>query len=105
MNEKLGGYYKALSNPTRLAVFMHVADKSVGAAPKNNKVTCVCEISDDLKIPQPTVSNHLKVLEQSGLVNSVKEGTRCYQYVTKNAAKDLLENAKYINNQAKKNPY
>lgn len=105
MDEKLAGYYRALSNPIRLEVFIHVADHSEGFAPKFKNDTCVCEISKAVGIPQPTASNHLKVLEQAGLVKSVKVGTRCYQYVTKDAAKYLLEHTKYIFEQAHKNPY
>lgn len=105
MDKKLVGYYKALSNPVRLAVFIHVADHSEGFAPKFKKETCVCEISKSIGIPQPTASNHLKVLEKAGLVKSIKEGTRCYQYVTKEAAKYLLDHTQYIFEQAHKNPY
>ena len=105
MDNKLAGYYKVLSNPVRLAVFMHVADHSEGYAPKFKKESCVCEIADAIGIPQPTASNHLKSLEGAGLIKSVKVGTRCYQYVTKDASKYLLKHTKYIFEQAHKNPY
>ena len=35
---------------------------------------CVCELQAALGIAQPTVSSHLKVLEEAGLVESAKEG-------------------------------
>ena len=60
MDKKLASYYKALSNPVRLAVFIHVADHSEGFAPKLKKETCVCEISEAVGIPQPTASAHLE---------------------------------------------
>jgi len=105
MDKKLAGYYKALSNPTRLSVFMQVAEHSEGFAPEFKDESCVCEISKAVGIPQPTASNHLKVLESVGLIKSVKVGTRCYQYVTKDASKYLLKQTKYIFDQAHKNPY
>ncbi len=105
MSEELAQYYKALSNPVRLAVFIHVADHSEGYAPERKKDTCVNEISKAIGIPQPTASNHLRVLEEVGLVKSIKVGTRCYQYVRKDAAKELLDKSQYFFEMAHKNPY
>ena len=39
---------------------------------------CVCEIQEVLGISQPTVSKHVKILEEAGLLNSRKEGLRVY---------------------------
>ncbi|MCA9333275.1 winged helix-turn-helix transcriptional regulator [Candidatus Saccharibacteria bacterium] len=105
MTSELSSYYKALSNPVRLQVFEHVVAYSEGKAPKHKEKTCVCEISDTIGVPQPTVSNHLKVLEEAGLITSVKVGTKCYQYVQKDAAKALLESSKIYYKMAHKNPY
>ena len=106
MNINLVGYFKALSNPVRLQVFMYIANESEGFAPASpNKESCVTEISKALNIPQPTVSNHLKVLKKAGLVKSVDVGTHCFQYVTKDAAKILLDQSNYIYKQANSNPY
>lgn len=102
---KLSEFYKALSNPVRLKIFMHVASMSEGYAPKNKEGTCVGNLAKKLDIPQPTVSNHLKVLEECGLTKSIKEGTKSYQYVRKDASKYLLEHSQYIFEQAHKNPY
>jgi ArsR family transcriptional regulator len=106
MNQEIINYYKALSNPTRLAVFLHVAEMSEGFAPESpKKESCVTEISKTLNIPQPTVSNHLRVLKEAGLVKSVDVDTHCYQYVTKQAAKAMLDHSQYVFGQAHKNPY
>jgi DNA-binding transcriptional ArsR family regulator len=105
MSDRLVQYYKALSNPVRLAVFIHVADHSEGYAPEHKEETCVNEICKAIGIPQPTASNHLKVLEKAGLVKSIKVGTKSYQYVTKAAAKELLEQSQYFFEMAHKNPY
>ena len=106
MNDIVVEYYKALANPVRLEIFMHIAKESEGSAPTlPKKESCVTEISKALKIPQPTVSNHLKVLRKVGLVKSTDLDTHCYQYVTKQAASALLEQSKYIFQQANSNPY
>ncbi|UCG81770.1 MAG: winged helix-turn-helix transcriptional regulator [Desulfobacterales bacterium] len=55
---------KALSDPNRIAIIKMLQHKDM----------CVCEIQALLKIAQPTVSKHLKVLEDAGLVTSRKEG-------------------------------
>lgn len=105
MSKELASYYSALSNPVRLAVFEHVVAYSEGSAPEFKEKSCVSEISESVGIPQPTASNHLKVLEECGLITSVKVGTKCYQYVRKDAAKKLLENSKSYFKMAHKNPY
>jgi ArsR family transcriptional regulator len=55
---------KALSDPNRVAILKML----------ENKVMCVCELVAALELAQPTVSKHLKVLEDAGLVDSRKEG-------------------------------
>lgn len=104
MDSKLATYYKVLSNPVRLQVFMHIAQNSESFS-KPKKESCVSEISKAIGIPQPTASNHLRALRRAGLVNSTSIGTHCYQYVTKDAAKYLLKHTEYIFEQASKRPY
>lgn len=55
---------KALSDPNRVKILKIL----------QNRTLCVCEIQDALNIAQPTVSKHLKQLEEAGLVASTKEG-------------------------------
>lgn len=55
---------KALSDPNRVKVVKMLQQKPM----------CVCEIQAALGLAQPTVSRHLKVLEDAGLVQSRKEG-------------------------------
>lgn len=105
MDDKLAMYYKVLSNPVRLRVFMHIAEMSVGFAPTKKDESCITEISRTIGIPQPTASNHVKALKKAGLVKSTSVGTRCYHYVTKDAAKYLLDRTQYIFEQAHRNPY
>ena len=55
---------KALSNPSRVKIVKMLQHKEM----------CVCEIKAALGLAQPTVSKHLKVLEDAGLVQSKKDG-------------------------------
>ncbi len=55
---------KALSDPNRVKIIKLLQQKSM----------CVCELQGALKISQPSVSKHLKLLEAAGLVDNVKEG-------------------------------
>jgi len=56
---------KALSDPNRVKIVKLLGEKEL----------CVCEITALLKLAQPTVSRHLKVLEDAGLVQSWKDGS------------------------------
>jgi ArsR family transcriptional regulator len=55
---------KALSDPNRVKVVKMLQHREM----------CVCEIRFALGLAQPTVSKHLKVLEDAGLVHSKKDG-------------------------------
>jgi ArsR family transcriptional regulator len=63
---ELAGRFKALSDPTRLAIVNSLAGQPEG---------CVCEFQS-LGLSQPTISHHLKVLREAGLVEVArKQGT------------------------------
>jgi len=55
---------KALSDPNRIKIIKMLQHKTM----------CVCEMQDALQISQPSVSNHLRLLEDAGLVHSRKDG-------------------------------
>jgi ArsR family transcriptional regulator len=55
---------KALSDPNRVKILKMLQYRRL----------CVCEIQGALKLAQPTISKHLKVLEEAGLVAYEKEG-------------------------------
>ena len=55
---------KALSDPGRVKILKMLEERSL----------CVCEIQAALGLAQPTVSKHLKTLEEAGLVTFFKEG-------------------------------
>ncbi|MBW2028055.1 MAG: winged helix-turn-helix transcriptional regulator [Deltaproteobacteria bacterium] len=55
---------KALSDPNRIKIIKML----------QHKMMCVCEIKEALQISQPSVSKHLKILEDAGLVDFKKDG-------------------------------
>ena len=55
---------KALSDPNRLRIVQLLTDGE----------QCGCELLDQMQITQPTLSHHMKMLEDSGLVSSVRKG-------------------------------
>ncbi len=71
--------YKALADPHRLTILATLAS-SAGEV-------CVCEFTSALPLNQPTVSHHLKVLREAGLVTSERRGTWVYYRL----APDALE--------------
>ena len=61
---------KALGHPVRLGIALRLA-----AEPE----TCACDFADVFRVSQPTVSQHLKVLRDAGLVTTRRRGTQiCY---------------------------
>ncbi|SMC24092.1 transcriptional regulator, ArsR family [Desulfacinum hydrothermale DSM 13146] len=55
---------KALSDPNRVKILKMLSQRQL----------CVCEVQAGLGLAQPTVSKHLKILEDAGLVQKTKEG-------------------------------
>ncbi|MDX1873204.1 metalloregulator ArsR/SmtB family transcription factor [Mycolicibacterium sp. 120266] len=62
---------KALADAVRLQLFSAIASREGGEA-------CVCDISDGIEVSQPTVSHHLKVLRDAGLLTSERRGSWVY---------------------------
>lgn len=61
-------FFKALGEPTRLRIIRLLAQEEL----------CVCELEEILKMSQPRISQHLRVLKQARLVNERREGTKRY---------------------------
>ncbi|MFF4298500.1 ArsR/SmtB family transcription factor [Streptomyces vinaceus] len=69
---ELARMFKALSDPIRLRLLSLIASYEGGEA-------CVCDLTGPFDVSQPTISHHLKVLREAGLVDSERRGTWvCY---------------------------
>ena len=78
----LARMFKALGDPVRLQLLSRVASHAGGEA-------CVCDLSVDLDLSQPTISHHLKVLRETGLLECERRGTWVYYWVVPSALAQL----------------
>ena len=75
--------FKALSDPVRLRLLSSVASHAGGEA-------CVCDISPGLEVSQPTISHHLKVLRDAGLLTSERRASWVYYAVVPEVARIVV---------------
>lgn len=78
----LARMFKALGDPVRLRLLSLVASHAGGEA-------CVCDISGSFDLSQPTISHHLKVLREAGLLDCERRGTWVYYWVIPSALQRL----------------
>jgi ArsR family transcriptional regulator, arsenate/arsenite/antimonite-responsive transcriptional repressor len=82
-SERLAAIAKALGDPVRLQL-VDVLRKHAGKV-------CVCELVPLFDLSQPTVSHHLKVLRDAGIVGTERRGLWAYYYVFAHALKELAQ--------------
>jgi ArsR family transcriptional regulator, arsenate/arsenite/antimonite-responsive transcriptional repressor len=71
----LAPLFKALGDPVRLRLLSLIACHDGGEA-------CVCELTDAFDVSAPTISHHLKVLREAGLITSERRGTWIYYRIS-----------------------
>jgi ArsR family transcriptional regulator, arsenate/arsenite/antimonite-responsive transcriptional repressor len=79
---ELAARFKALADPTRVAIVNRLA-----AADE----CCVCDLNAAFDLSQPTISHHLKVLRDAGLVESSRRGTWAYYRLVPEAVRELRQ--------------
>ena len=65
---------KAVADPTRLRMLELLVQQPAAL--------CVCEITDEFTLHQPTISHHLRLLREAGLIAGEKRGTWSYYWAT-----------------------
>ena len=75
----LAGVFKALSDPTRVAIVNRLAADEC----------CVCDLTAAFDLSQPTVSHHLRILRDAGLVEAERRGTWAFYRLSPEAAERL----------------
>ena len=80
--ERLAPLLKALADPVRLRLVSIVAASEGGEA-------CVCDLNDAFDLSQPTISHHLKVLHDAGLLDRSKRGVWVYYAVRREVLADI----------------
>jgi ArsR family transcriptional regulator len=80
--ERIAPLVKALADPVRLRLLSMVASHADGEA-------CVCDLNDAFDLSQPTISHHLKVLHDVGLLDREKRGVWVYYRLNATALRDF----------------
>jgi len=81
--DRIAAIGKALSDPIRVQL-VDVLRRHAGKV-------CVCELTPLFDVGQPTVSHHLKVLRQAGIVGVERQGLWAYYYAIPEAWKETAE--------------
>ena len=71
---ELAARFKAVADPTRLRLLSLIAAHASGEA-------CVCDLTSGFDLSGPTISHHLKVLREAGLITGERRGTWIYYRV------------------------
>jgi ArsR family transcriptional regulator, arsenate/arsenite/antimonite-responsive transcriptional repressor len=74
-SDMLAARLKALADPTRL--------RMLDLLTRHSAPLCVCEINEHFAQRQPTISHHLRILRQAGLVDCEKRGVWAYYWSTR----------------------
>jgi len=80
--DELAARFKALADPTRVAIVNRLA---AGGE------CCVCDLNAAFDLSQPTISHHLKLLRDAGLVESSRRGTWAYYRLVPEAVRALRQ--------------
>ena len=80
--EQLSVLLKAVADPTRLQLLSLINASDSAEA-------CVCDLTEPLQLSQPTVSHHLKVLADAGLIAREKRGTWAWYSVNKDRWREV----------------
>lgn len=80
--EQLAQAFKAIADPARLQLLSFIAAQPSGE-------TCVCFLTKPLALTQPTVSHHLKVLYDAGLLERERRGTWVYYRIVHDRLAEL----------------
>ncbi|MFB9832969.1 ArsR/SmtB family transcription factor [Actinoallomurus acaciae] len=80
--DELAPLFKAIGDPVRLRLLSLIACHEGGEA-------CVCDLTGAFELTAPTISHHLKVLKQAGLIGSERRGTWVYYWINPRALERL----------------
>ncbi|MHB1433526.1 MAG: ArsR/SmtB family transcription factor [Streptosporangiaceae bacterium] len=72
--EELAALFKAVADPLRLRLLSLIACHPGGES-------CVCDLTPEFDVTAPSISYHLKVLREAGLISSERRGTWVYYRV------------------------
>jgi ArsR family transcriptional regulator len=76
----LAATFKALADPTRVAIVHRLA---------GSEQVCVCDLTAAFNLSQPTISHHLRILREAGLIDAERRGTWAYYGLVPEAIESL----------------
>jgi ArsR family transcriptional regulator len=79
---ELARLFKAMGDPVRLRLMSLIASHEGGEA-------CVCDLTGVFDLSGPTISHHLKVLREAGLITGERRGTWVYYRIVPDALRQL----------------
>lgn len=82
--ERLARVFKALGDPTRVRLISLIAAAEGAEA-------CICDLTDPVGLRQPTVSHHMKILAEAGLVTREQRGKWAYYGLVADAFEALRQ--------------
>ena len=86
----LAAIFRVLGEPARLQMLSLIALQS-------NQEVCACELVEPLGLSQPTVSHHLKVMYNAGLLDKERRGTWIYYRILPEKLAMLRDALSYLN--------
>ncbi|MBG6089691.1 ArsR/SmtB family transcription factor [Actinomadura viridis] len=81
---ELARVFKALGDPVRLQLLSLIASRAGGEV-------CVCDLTPAFELSQPTISHHLKLLREAGLIDGERRGTWVYYRLVPETTDRLAE--------------
>lgn len=81
---------RAIADPTRIRILQLLKQKGCCSIDKQDGL-CACDIEDQIKLSQPTVSHHMAILKKSGLVHAEKHGLWMWYRRNEKAFKELSQ--------------
>jgi ArsR family transcriptional regulator len=78
--EDLAAAFKALADPTRVAIVNRLSTATE---------VCVCDLTATFELSQPTISHHLRILRDAGLIEAERHGTWAYYRLVPEAIERL----------------
>jgi ArsR family transcriptional regulator, arsenate/arsenite/antimonite-responsive transcriptional repressor len=87
--------FKALADPNRLYI-LEMLRKPVCCSITKDAGMCACDIESQLELSQPTISHHMKVLRDAGLVHAEKIGQWMFYKRNEQALKELADSLSVV---------
>ena len=90
-NKKIAAIFKAFSDENRLQILQLLQDGE----------RCACKLLEEMQITQPTLSHHMKILCDAGIVVGRKDGKWMHYSISKNGLEQVMQYLKVLIKNAK----